>query len=167
MLRHTVLALCACWLAFSSALAAAPADQPKAIVQGIYDQIVKTTTFTVPSGIYSPRIQKLFADDRSDGEKGGGVGRLDWDAWVNGQDMEIKDVIVTSREDEFRNDREIVRVNMLNFGKPATVYFYFEQVKGHWQIDDIRWPGPDGWTLSLVLKYGSDFLPHPDKRYPY
>ncbi|HEX4534650.1 MAG TPA: hypothetical protein VH000_10495 [Rhizomicrobium sp.] len=166
MLRQIIMAaFCAC--GFAASAVAAPADEPKAVIQSMYDQMIKTTTFTLPDNIYSPRIQKLFADDKADGIKGGGVGRLDWDAWVNGQDFEIKSAVVSSRKDEFRNDREIVQVHMINFGKPATVYFYFEHVKGHWQIDDIRWPGPDGWTLSLVLKYGSDFVPAPDKKYPY
>ena len=162
MLRQLIVAVFfACGFA-TAAFAAPPADEPKAIVQGIYAQMIKTTTFTPPDNIYSPRIQELFAEDRADGEKGGGVGRLDWDPWVNGQDFQITNIVASSRKDEFRTDREIVKVKMINFGKPAVVFFYFEKVKGHWQIDDIRWPGKGGWTLSLVLKYGSDFMPGED-----
>jgi hypothetical protein len=141
------------------AQAASPTNNPKAIVAAMYAQMVKTTTYTLPEGIYTARLAKLFGDDQTDGERGGGVGRLDWDAWVNGQDFQIKNVTVTSRPDEFRADRQIVQVNMINFGKAARVYFYFERANGRWQIDDIRWTGKDGWTLSLVLKYGSDWLP--------
>ena len=162
MLRQMIgIALCACAFVMPAFAGAVP-DEPKAIVKDIYEEMTKTTTFTVPDNVYSPRLAKLFAEDQADGEKGGGVGRLDWDAWVNGQDFQIKNVTVTSRKDEFRDDREIVKVKMINIGKPAVVFFYFERVKGHWQIDDIRWPGKGGWTLSLVLKFGSDFMPRED-----
>ena len=146
-------------LAFGTPALAAPANDPKAIVTAMYAQMVKTKDYNLPDGTYTARLAKLFADDTADGGRGGGVGRLDWDPWVNGQDFEIKDVKVTARADEFRKDRQIVEVNMIDFGKPMRVYFYFERVAGGWQIDDIRWPGKDGWTLSLVLKYGSDFMP--------
>ena len=152
----------------SCAHAATKIDDPEKFVRATYAAFVKDPdNYSEPDDIYTPRLQQLFAADRADGGKGGGVGRLDWDAWVNGQATVISDVTVTSRKDEFRDDRRIVQAVMMNDHKPARVYFYFERVGGRWLIDDIRWPGPDGWTLSLVLKYGSDFVPNPDKRYPY
>jgi hypothetical protein len=153
---------------FGHAQAATKIDDPEKFIRGVYANFVKDpNNYTEPGDAYSPRIAQLFAADSADGTKGGGVGRLDWDAWVNGQATSIKDVTVTSRKDEFRDDRRVVQVTMTSFDKPAKVYFYFERVAGRWLIDDIRWPGPDGWTLSLVLKYGSDFIPDPDKKYPY
>ncbi len=160
-------AIAAVFLATGARAATAISD-PATFVRGVYASFQKDPdNYTEPDDVYTPRLAALFAADRADGEKGGGVGRLDWDAWVNGQAVNLKDVTVSARKDEFRSDRVIVTATMTNFGKPARVYFYFERMNGRWLIDDIRWPGPDGWTLSLVLKYGSDFLPNPDKRYPY
>ncbi len=155
-------------LAGTVAHAATNIADPEQFVRDVYAKFQKDPdNYTEPNDVYTPRLAALFAADRADGEKGGGVGRLDWDAWVNGQAVNLRDIAVSSRKDEFRSDRRIVTATMTNFGKPARVYFYFERLNGRWLIDDIRWPGPDGWTLSLVLKYGSDFVPNPDKRYPY
>ena len=41
-------------------------------------------------------------------------------------------------------------------GEAKELRFYFEKKAGRWLIDDVRIIGPNGWTLSTVLKYGDD-----------
>jgi hypothetical protein len=138
----------------------AVANDPKAVVLDVYANLKKMDSYEPPKTIYTPRLAKLIADDTADAN--GEVGRLDVDMWVNGQDFQIGPVTVTSKADEYRKDRQIVTAKVTDFGKVETVVYYFEQVGGKWLIDDLRWTGKDGWTLSLVLKYG-DYGPTGEK----
>lgn len=130
----------------------AVANDPKAIVLDVYNHIRTNDAYDPPKTIYTPRLAKLLADDVTDAK--GDEGRLDVDMWFNGQDFKLGAVTVTSKFDELRKDRQIVTAKVMNFGKPETVALYFEQIGGQWLLDDLRWTGKDGWTLSLVLKYG-------------
>lgn len=141
----------------------AVANDPKAIILDIYAHIRSAkgdATYDPPTSIYTPRLAKLIADDVTDAK--GDEGRLDIDMWSNGQDFQIGPVSVTSKADEFRKDRQILTAKVTDFGKVETVVYYFEQIGGKWLLDDLRWTGNNGWTLSLVLKYG-DYGPTGEK----
>jgi hypothetical protein len=54
---------------------------------------------------------------------------------------------------------DIVIAKFKNTGRPEEIHFDFEKTKDGWKLDDARALGGDRdetWTLSLILKYGSD-----------
>ena len=126
---------------------------PAAIVRQIYIHMAADDHYDPPETVFTPRLAKLFADDRADGQ--GGVARLEVSVWTNSQDVDhLRPSAVSEQGDAFRKGRKIVTATISDFGKRQSVTFYFEQQNGRWLIDDIRWHGADGWVLSLLLKYG-------------
>jgi hypothetical protein len=138
----------------------AVANDPKAIIQDVYTHLRANNDYDPPTSLLTPRLAKLIADDTADAK--GEEGRLGVNMWINGQDSQLGPTTVTSKPDDFRKDRQTVTAKVMDFGKPTTVVFYFEQIGGKWLIDDLRWTGKDGWTLSLVLKWG-DYGPSGEK----
>jgi hypothetical protein len=138
-------------LMLASAAAGAASD-PEGIVRDIYARIKANDAYDPPHSIYTPRLAKLLADDAADAK--GEVGRLDGSIWFNAQDFKFGGLSTSVRSDEFRKDREIVTAKVINFGAPETALFFFERDNGRWLLDDVRWTGKHGWTLSLLLKYG-------------
>jgi hypothetical protein len=85
------------------------------------------------------------------------VGRIDFDYFVNGQDSKITEPVVTSRTVENAPDRRIVVVRFKNFDEEMENHYFWEKTKAGWVLDDVRFlDGQEGYTLSLVLKYGWD-----------
>ena len=140
-------------MAGGSAAAATRIADPEAFVREVYRHIEKAPRdYREPDDIYSPRLDALFALDRK--EAGGEVGRIDFDFWTNAQDSEISKVRVTSRAVEKAPSREIVTASFVNVGRPEIIAFYFEKTRDGWKLDDASSLEKNGWTLSLVLKYG-------------
>ena len=138
-------------LALANVAAGVP-ESPAAIVRDIYAHIKASDAYEPPKTIYTPRLAKLLADDTADAK--GEVGRLDGSIWLNAQDFKLGGVTTSARTDEFRKERQIVTAKVINFGAPETALFFFERQNGRWLLDDVRWTGKHGWTLSLLLKYG-------------
>jgi hypothetical protein len=85
------------------------------------------------------------------------VGRLDFDIYLNGQDGKVSDVSVSARDVDNAPNRRIVVVTFRNFDTPMETHFFWEKGRdGLWRVDDVRALGEDGWTLSLLYKYGWD-----------
>jgi len=104
----------------------------------------------------SARLDGLFRLDQK--ETGpDDVGRIDFDYFVNGQDSKITDAVVTSRTVENAPDRRIVVVRFKNFDEEMENHYFWEKTRSGWVLDDVRFlDGKEGYTLSLVLKYGWD-----------
>jgi hypothetical protein len=104
----------------------------------------------------SARLDGLFKlDTRETGPDE--VGRIDFDYFVNGQDSKITDSVVTSRTVENADSRRIIVVRFKNFGEEMENHYFWERTKAGWVLDDVRClDGKEGYTLSLVLKYGWD-----------
>jgi hypothetical protein len=88
----------------------------------------------LPKGIHSTRLQKLMAADRKRTPKGD-VGRLEFDPFVNGQDWEIKKLVVT--ETERKGDRATVRATFGNFDEPQEIEFQLVRRQQRWLIDEV------------------------------
>jgi hypothetical protein len=157
-MKNRILVLCAFVIFATPAFAVA--NDPKAIVLDVYSRLRANEDYNPPTSLLTPRLAQLIAGDTADAK--GDEGRLDVDMWRNAQDFQLGPVTATSKTDEFRKDRQIVTAKVTDFGKVETVVYYFEQINGKWLIDDLRWTGKDGWTLSLVLKYG-DYGPTGEK----
>jgi hypothetical protein len=100
---------------------------------------------------YTPRLRSLFADEEkyADGE----VGRLEFNYMTGAQDDDISELKLEERQVDGAPDRKIVTASFRNIGKPTAIQFLFERSGERWCLDDVH-SSPDGWTLSLILKYG-------------
>lgn len=130
-----------------------PVKDPLAATKAHYAQIEKENyDGELP---FSARLKALEALDAKETPKDE-VGRIDGDIYVNAQDMKVTNVVVTSRAVENAKDRLIVVVRFKNFDEQEEMHLFWEKTKAGWVLDDIRALGNDGWTLSLMLKYGWD-----------
>jgi len=155
MPARTAIALAAAALMCVPAWAATAIDDPVIFVRGVYAKLASDQNYREPDDIYSPRLSALIALEQK--EAGGEVGRLDFDFWVNAQDWQLGDVTVSGEPVEGAKDREIVVAKFRNDDRKEEIHFYFERLSwAGWRLDDVRSFGDDGWTLSLILKYGWD-----------
>ena len=137
--------------------AATRIDDPVKFVKSVYAQLAAVTPnkeYDEPDDIYTPHLASLWALEKKEG--GDGVGRIDFDFWVNGQDWHLTGIGVTEQPVEGADTRKVVIVKFKNFEKPQETHFYFEKSTAGWKLDDVRSLSADGWTLSLILKYGWD-----------
>ena len=136
--------------------AAQARGEPAAAISTIYKLYQKPGEPKLPKGIYSPRLQKLFDADRKRTPKDD-IGRLDFDPFINGQDWDIKSVVVT--EASRQGDRATVRVTFTNFGKAQEIVYDLVRGSQRWQIDDIASQKDPRWTLSKILAGAPDAFP--------
>lgn len=130
-----------------------PVKDPVAATKAHYAQIEKDNfDGELP---FSARLKALEALDAKETPKDE-VGRIDGDIYVNAQDMKVTNVVVTSRNVENAPNRKIVVVRFKNYDEQEEMHLFWEKTKAGWVVDDIRALGDDGWTLSLMLKYGWD-----------
>ena len=132
--------------------AATKIDDPAKFVAGVYKQMAAKSDYLAPDDIYTPHLASLWALEKKD--SGGEVGRMDFDFWVDAQDWELKDVKVTQEPVELSTTRKIVIAKFKNMDTVEELHFYFEKSANGWQLDDVRSLKGQGWTLSVILKYG-------------
>jgi hypothetical protein len=132
--------------------AATKIDDPVKFVKAIYTTTVGKKP--EPDDIYTPRLDALFKLDTK--EAGGEVGRIDFSFWMNAQDGTISGVTVSKVAVENAPNRTVVVAKFKNEKTPTEIHFYFEKTPAGWKLDDARSVLGEGWTLSLILKYGWD-----------
>ena len=142
----------------ASAAVAAPAkpgkgDDPLVAMKALYAKLAKDDfSMELPM---SARLNALMALDTTEAK--GEVGRLDGDYFINGQDSKVTNVVVTQRDVDNAPARKIVVVRFKNFDEQMENHFFWEKTKAGWVLDDVRYlDEKDGYTLSLMLKYGWD-----------
>lgn len=144
----------ACVLSIAAA-GAKPASitDPAAAMKALYAKLEKDDYSTkLP---LSARLNALMALDTREAK--GEVGRLDGDYFTNSQDAKISDVNVTARSVDNAPNRKIVIVRFKNLDKTMENHFFWERTKTGWVLDDVRYlDEKEGYTLSLMLKYGWD-----------
>ena len=102
----------------------------------------------------SDRLIKAIAAEAACIKRTKGICGLDFDPIANGQDFEIKDVVVTSVAKVGTAVPEgRVTAKFKNFGKPQTIEFFFLKKGETWLLDDVssKNPGERGWVLSKLL----------------
>ena len=152
-MKSVFCTLVATVLLSTPALAATKIDDPVAFVKDVYAH--RSTQKAEPEGVFTARLEALRALDEK--EAHGEVGRgNDFSFWCNCQDGEIKSAVVKGRDVENATGRKVVDAKFELDGKKQEIFFYFEQTKDGWKIDDVRLNVKGGWTLSLVYKYGWD-----------
>lgn len=122
------------------------------------DQKIEIVDIPLPM---TAELGDLLAEDQARGNANGtGIGRLDFDWMVNGQDaritnLQIERTVVLPSADEPK--REIITAQFNNFDDPARISYYwtYHDDRG-WVIEDVTGWSQNGlvWTLSLLLKYG-------------
>lgn len=138
-------------LAMVPATAGTRIDNPVIFVTGVYARW--NASHPEPSDVFTERLRALQALDEK--EAHGEVGRgNDFSFWCNCQDGDLKNAVVKGWPVENARSRQVVRVKFLLDGKQQDQLFYFEKTTAGWKIDDVQSLGPDGWTLSVIYKYG-------------
>lgn len=155
MLARTLLAVAAMALVCGPVRAATTIEEPVGFVRGVYEKLASDPNYAAPEDIYSPRLGALVALERK--EAGGEVGRMDFDFWTDAQDWKLTDISVSGQPVEGAKDREVVVAKFRNGDRKEEIHFYFEKLSwAGWKLDDARSFTNEGWTLSLILKYGWD-----------
>jgi len=127
-------------------------EDPKTFVTEVYRHLLAAestrSSYTPPDDIYTPRLAKLFRDDKRRAK--GEVGCLDFVFWVNGQDWTVTNLTITSTDEG--QERKTVVAKFLNTGKPQEIHFDFRRNGGRWLLDDVQSASDPRWTLSEILK---------------
>ena len=106
--------------------------------------------------LYSKRLQVLIDKDAKETPEGM-VGRIDWDAVVDGQDWQLTELKISqvSRSETAAQ----VRATFKNFDHQSNMLFDLVLEGGHWRIDDIEKTLPPRWTMSKILMVAADAFP--------
>ena len=153
MLRRVLLALFML-MAPALALAADPKD-PVTRAYRIEAQGLKATQNVKPPWfephrqvLLSKRLAALFARDEKYGRESEGVGLLDWDPFINGQDGELKGLAIRTITQAV--DKSTVEATFVSFRKRQSVMFDLVTENGGWRIDDIRPRDDKGARTSIA-----------------
>lgn len=135
--------LTALFAALALTAPAAAFDDPKALVEAFYgayaepdfDKFIELKKDE--ASYFSKELQALFARDAADSERIGGIARIDFDPWVNGQDFEITDLFIA--DGELTSDTTAtVPVDFRNFGRETNIWVYTVKEADGWKIDDME-----------------------------
>ena len=113
-------------------------SSPKAVVEALYEPYFQPSeTFDYQlldaTPLQSAGLNALFEKDRE--EAGDGIGRIDFDPYVNGQDFELTQLHVA--EPVYVAGRAVVAVGFANFGQPRDMGFILVKEGEDWKIDDM------------------------------
>ncbi len=97
-------------------------------------------------GLLSPGLAALFAADDRFEEESQGVGNLDWDPFINGQDGEVKGLVLHAAE--AADGKARVTATFMSLKAKQSVDFNLVLDKGRWLIDDIL-PLSEGKKVSI------------------
>lgn len=126
-------------------------DNPEAFVRSVYASYSAGKVVGLPREALSPDLHRML--ERDEAEAGGGVGRLEFDPWVNGQDFDLRRVELIGKAQS--GDRYRVVVSFENMGERNVNRVDFEKRRGKWYLADIRNEQPgsrtEGWVLSKLL----------------
>lgn len=138
------------WLAAFAALmffaipAQAQNPDAKTFVENIYKSYLgknvpglDLTTREALDLYFTPSLADLIDKDAKEAEKLQEAPLLNGDPFVDGQDWEITDPVVTMQEAS--SDRATATATFKNFGKAMTVRLALVLTPKGWRIDDIFW----------------------------
>jgi Protein of unknown function (DUF3828) len=122
------------------ALGSVPAfayDTPKALLTALYAPYFKGESFDWnkwDDGVFrSKALNVLFARDTKEAE--GGVGRIDFDPYIDGQDYVI--TVLKIGEPKINGTTATDEVTFKNMGLPEDLTFTLVDEAGAWKIDDV------------------------------
>ena len=126
-------------------------NEPVGIVSNVYRRLILAQSsgsdYTPSENLYTPRLRKLFEDDRK--KANGEVGCIDFVFWMNGQDGAIKNLAVT--RGAVTEDSQTVVAKFTSTGTPQEIHLIFRLVDDRWLLDDAESLTEPRWTLSKLL----------------
>lgn len=122
---------------------------PRAVVEALYEpyfQPYESFNYQLldATPLQSAGLNALFERDRKESE--GGIGRIDFDPYVNGQDFQLTDLVVG--EPVYVGGRAVVGVTFKNFEQPQDMGYLLVNEGGDWKIDDM-WAGKSEYPYDL------------------
>ena len=119
--------------------------EPKALLEALYAGYLPPNE--VPPDetlLQSERLNALFEKDQQ--EANGDIGRIDFGPYINGQDYDIKDLVIG--EPYLAGGKAVVKVTFQNFDTPQELGFLLVNEDG-WKIDDV-WGGSAEYSYDLL-----------------
>jgi hypothetical protein len=138
-------------LAFTApaAIAAPVFDDPKGLIEYAYAPYGSGEFPEDPFELYSPTLLQLWQAMEARTPEGE-IGAIDFDPFINGQDYEIKDLLIA--DPLIDGDLAIVTATFTNFDEPQEIRFTLVRRAEGWKIDDIEAvSGEYPWRLSELL----------------
>lgn len=142
----------------ASILPAAAFDDPKALVEAFYaayaepdfDKFIELKKDE--DSFFSEGLKALYAQDAADSERLGGIARMDFDPWINGQDFQLTDLFIG--DGEMTSDTTAtVPVDFKNMGTENNTWVYVVKEADGWKIDDIENFDPEyPYRLRAILE---------------
>ncbi|HEY9012279.1 MAG TPA: DUF3828 domain-containing protein [Devosia sp.] len=143
---------------FAICLPAAAFDDPKELVEAFYTPYLETDFDTFlelkkdEDSFFSEGLLALYEQDRADAERLGGIARMDFDPWINGQDFDLTDLVVGDGE-RTGDAAATVPVSFRNSGSQNNVLVYVVQEANGWKIDDVENVDPEySYRLRAILE---------------
>ena len=127
-------------------------DTPKALLEALYAPYQKGPEFDWKnwdeSQFLSKSLNALFAKDA---QESGGLGRLDFDPYIDGQDYEITKLTIGEAKVSGTSAEVVVTFN--NFGAPDTITFALVNETDGWKVDDVINTNPDfSYSLRKIMQ---------------
>lgn len=150
MLLATRLTLAAVALLASFAPAlAVDFTSPKAVVEALYEPYFQPSDnfdyqLLDATPLQSAGLNALFERDRE--EAGDGIGRIDFDPYVNGQDFQLTELAVG--EPVYAGGRAVVGVTFKNFEQPQDMGYLLVKEGDAWKIDNM-WASESEYPYDL------------------
>jgi hypothetical protein len=137
---------------------AAAFDDPKELVEAFYapyseqdfDKFIELKGDE--DSFFSEGLKALYAQDAADSERLGGIARIDFDPWINGQDFQITELFIG--DGELTSDTTAtVPVDFKNFDTVNNSWVYAVKEADGWKIDDIENFSPEfPYRLRAILE---------------
>lgn len=118
---------------------------PKSLIEALYAGYMPPNDYPPDeSSLQSERLNGLFEKDQQ--EANGDIGRIDFGPYINGQDYDLKDLVIG--EPYIAGGKAVVKVTFQNFDTPQELGFLLVDEDG-WKIDDV-WGGSADYRYDLL-----------------
>jgi hypothetical protein len=133
-MKRAILTLAA--IALPTFALAQPYEDPAALLADFYEPYFAAEyQYQDPGPFYSVGLSDLVERDRT--EAIDGIGRLDFDPYIQGQDWDTESVDIGAVEQHGGTAR--VPVSFVNFDRENQLEFSLVLERDGWKIDDVAW----------------------------
>ena len=128
-------------------------DTPKDLLEALYYPYTQGQDFDWSKfdevKLRSKSLNDLFAKDQAETPEGD-VGRLDFDPYIDGQDYDIKKLVI--HDAVITGDTAKVEVTFSNFDTAEDMFFSLVKEPDGWKIDDVESKNKDyPYSLRAIL----------------
>ena len=134
-------------------------DDPKALVEAIYQPYQSGQRHDDVSQFFSARLQQLFLDHAETAAAQADTSEplvarpaFDFNPFIDGQNALLLDVAIG--EPLMVGDKALVTVGFHNFDNPTMLSLSLVRDADGWKVDDVTsMGGAENWMLSWLLRY--------------